>query len=95
MVTMRDATETKSNVNSFKFYGDVGEDFENWIQTFKRIGRANKWGPDKNAELLPEYLRGRAADFYEDFDQDIQEDLNKLVDRMKEMFCLKELQRMY
>lgn len=95
MVTMREATDTKSNVTPSKFYGDVGEDFENWIKTFERIGRANRWGPDRKVELLPAYLRGRAADFYEDLDQDIQEDFDRLVDRMKERFCPKELQRMY
>lgn len=87
---MREATETKSNVTPSKFYGDVGEDFENWIKTFERIGRANRWGPDRKVELLPAYLRGRAADFYEDLDQDTQEDFDRLVDRMKERFCPKE-----
>lgn len=45
--------------------------------------------------MLISYLRGRAADFYEDLDQDIQEDFDKLVDHIKERFCPKELQRMY
>lgn len=45
MVTIRQVKETKSNVTPSKFYGDVGEDFENWIKTFERIGRANKSGP--------------------------------------------------
>lgn len=71
MVTMREATETKPNAAPSQFYGDVCDDFEHWNKTFERIGRANRWRPERKVELLPAYLRARAADFYEDLDQDI------------------------
>lgn len=65
---MREVMEIKLNVIFFKFYGDVGEDFENWIKIFERIGWVNRWGLDRKVELLFVYLRGCVVDFYEDLD---------------------------
>lgn len=93
MVTIREAIETKSNVTPSKFYGNACDEFENWIKTFERIGRANRWGPDRKVELLLAYLRDCAADFYEDLDQAIQEDFDTLIDRMKEIFCPKSYKK--
>ena len=90
-----DTPGVKSQVTPSKFYGEVGEDFESWIKTFERISRANRWRDDRKAEMLPAFLRGRAADFFEDLDSSVQDDFDYVVRRLKERFCPKELERMY
>ena len=85
----------KSQVTPSKFYGEVGEDFESWIKTFDRISKANRWKDERKAEMLPAYLRGRAADYFEDLDSSIQGDFDGTVRKLKERFCPKELERMY
>ena len=45
--------------------------------------------------MLPAFLRGRAAHFFEDLDSSIQEEYDKTVHSLKERFCPKELERMY
>ncbi|CAG2250777.1 unnamed protein product [Mytilus edulis] len=91
----RDLPETKSQVTPSKFFGDVGEDFESWIKIFDRISRANRWSDGRKGEMLPAYLRGRAADYFEDLDSEIQNDFDTAVQKLKQRFCPKELERMY
>ncbi|CAC5372048.1 unnamed protein product [Mytilus coruscus] len=45
--------------------------------------------------MLPAYLRGRAADYFEDLDSEIQNDFDTAVQKLKQRFCPKELERMY
>ncbi|VDI47414.1 Hypothetical predicted protein [Mytilus galloprovincialis] len=91
----RDLPEVKSQVTPSKFFGDVGEDFESWIKIFDRISRANRWSDGRKGEMLPAYLRGRAADYFEDLDSEIQNDFDTAVQKLKQRFCPKELERMY
>ncbi|CAG2253641.1 unnamed protein product [Mytilus edulis] len=91
----RDLPEVKSQVTPSKFFGDVGEDFESWIKIFDRISRANRWSDGRKGEMLPAYLRGRAADYFEDLDSEIQNDFDTAVQKLKQIFCPKELERMY
>ncbi|CAC5413297.1 unnamed protein product [Mytilus coruscus] len=74
----RDLLEVKSQVTPSKFFGKVGEDFESWIKIFDRISRANRWSDGRKGKMLPAYLRGRAADYFEDLDIEIQNDLVQL-----------------
>ncbi|CAC5383914.1 unnamed protein product [Mytilus coruscus] len=46
----------------------------------------------RNVACVPE---GRAADYFEDLDSEIQNDFDTAVQKLKQRFCPKELERMY
>ncbi|VDI75375.1 Hypothetical predicted protein, partial [Mytilus galloprovincialis] len=43
--------------------------------------------------MLPAYMRQRAADFFEDFDSEIQNDCDTAVQNLKQRLCLNELEK--
>ncbi|CAC5405927.1 unnamed protein product [Mytilus coruscus] len=81
----RDLPEVKSQVTPSKFFGKVWEDFESWIKIFDRISRANRWSDGRKGKMLPVYLRGIAADYFEDLDIEIQNDFGTAVQKLKQI----------
>lgn len=96
--TMEDKSKTTSSrmfASPSKYYGDLTTDVESWLKEFNRIAAANKWDTQRKTEVLPAFLRDRAADFFEDLEQDEQKDYDVLCEKLKERFRPKELQRAY
>ena len=85
----------KVYVTPSKFYGDVSSDIESWLKEFDRVSVANRWDNSRKLEILPAYLRDRAADYFEDLDQEITTDYDRICEKLREKFRPKELQRAY
>ncbi len=84
---------TKTVVQPTKFFGEPGEDIEKWLKSFDRISKANNWPEKRQRDILPAFLRERAAEFYDELEGDLSlEDLKK---EMTKHFLPKEARRFY
>ena len=87
--------EAKFVSNPNRFYGKIGEDFEQWLREFERCARANHWSKDRCCEILPSLLRDRAADVWEEMPSAVQFDYDKTTEVLTEHFLPKEARRLY
>ena len=87
--------EAKFVSNPNRFYGRIGEDFEQWLREFERCARANHWSKDRCSEILPSLLRDRAADVWEEMPDAVQFDYDKTKEVLTEHFLPKEARRLY
>ena len=87
--------EAKFVSNPNRFYGRIGEDFEQWLREFERCARANHWSKDRCCEILPSLLRDRAADVWEEMPDTVQFDYDKTKEVLTEHFLPKEARRLY
>ena len=84
-----------SNIEIPFFSGKANENFDKWFRDFKRIGRANRWSDECSLEILPAYLRGKAADIYENLTVREISTLNELGQALSNRFDPHESQRLY
>ena len=84
-----------SNIEIPFFSGKANEDFDKWFRDFKRIARANRWNDECSLEILPAYLRGKAADIYENLTVREISTLNELSQALSNRFNPRESQRLY
>ena len=61
----------------------------------KRIERANRWSDECSLEILPAYLRGKAADIYENLTVREISTLNEVSQALSNRFNPREIQRLY
>eukprot|EP00794_Sanderia_malayensis_P011762 gene11762-biopygen9426 len=78
-----------------KLFGDPGDDIENWLESFERIARANGWSERRQFEILPAFLRGRAAGLFDELPEEQQNDLRELKTALVETFIPKEARRFF
>eukprot|EP00795_Rhopilema_esculentum_P001917 gene1917-16424_t len=67
-------------INPPKFYGETGEDVEKWLKAFERSARANG---------------ERAADFWDELPEEVQNDLGLLKEALQNHFLPKEARRLF
>ena len=68
----------RNAINPPKFYGETSEDFEKWFKSFERSARSNGWSVKRQVDVLPAFLRDRAADYWEELPEETQNDMNLL-----------------
>ena len=96
----RAATATAKNdgakfvSNPDRFYGRIGEDFEQLLRELERCARASHWSIHSCAEIMPSLLRDRAAAFWEEMSDAVQADYYKTKDVLTERFLPKEARRL-
>ena len=86
--------EAKFVSNPNRFYGRIGEDFEQWMRELERCARANHWSKDRCCEILPSLLRDRAADVWEEMPDTVQFDYDKTKEVLTEHLLPKEARRL-
>lgn len=87
--------DVKDIVKPTIFYGNLDDDIDSWIKNFNRIARANNWNEERKKNILPAFLRDRAADYFESLDESVTECFNEICKALKERFMPKELQSLY
>ena len=85
----------KTVVHPSKFFGEPGEDVEKWLKDFERISKANGWSYKRQVDILPAFLRDRAAIFYDELCERQQNDLDELKQALTQHFIPKEARRFY
>ena len=85
----------KTVVHPTKFFGEPGEDVEKWLKSFDRISKANGWSERRQIEILPAFLRDRAAEFYDELPDSQQSDWEELKNALIDHFLPKEARRFY
>ena len=85
----------KTVVHPIKFFGEPRKDIEKWFKNFERMSRANGWSEKRQIEILPAFLRDRAAEFYDELSPREQGDLEKLKNSLINHFIPKEARRFY
>ena len=85
----------KSVIHPTKFFGEPGEDVEKWLKSFDRISKANGWTEKRQTEILPAFLRDRAAEFYDELSPRQQSQWEELKSALIEHFIPKEARRFY
>ncbi len=85
----------RSVVQPTKFFGEPGEDIEKWLKSFDRVAKANNWNSRRQCDILPAYLRDRAAEFYDELSPDDQGELDKLKQELSQHFMPREARRFY
>ena len=88
-------TESKAVVQLTKFFGETGKDIEVWLKSFDRISKANGWTDKRQCDILPAFLRERAAEFYDELPPRTQNNLDVLKAALVEHFIPKEARRFY
>ena len=83
----------KTVVQPSKFFGEPGEDVEKWLRSFERTSKANNWSITRQRDVLPAFLRERAAEFYDELSSDL--DLNELKTALIRQFSPSEARRLY
>ena len=76
----------KTVVHPTKFFGEPGEDVEKWLKSFDRISKANGWSERRQIEILPAFLRDRAAEFYDELPDSQQSDWEELKNALIDHF---------
>ena len=61
-----DRDESKTVVQPIKFFGEPGEDIEKWLKSFDRVATANNWSERRQCDILPAYLRDKAAEHFDE-----------------------------
>ena len=84
---------SKTVVQPNKFFGEPGEDIEKWLKSFERVSKANNWSEMRQKDVLPAFLRERAAEFYDELPSDI--DLEELKTALIKQFSPSEARRLY
>ena len=84
---------SKTVVQPNKFFGEPGEDIEKWLKSFERVSKANNWSATRQRDVLPAFLRERAAEFYEELPDDI--DLDELKATLVNHFSPTDARRLY
>ena len=84
---------TRNIVQPCKFYGEPGDDVEKWLKSFDRISKANNWSGRRQREILPAFLRERAAEFYDELPSDLT--MEELRNALMQQFMPKEARRFY
>ena len=87
--------ESKTVVQPNKFFGEPGEDIEKWLKSFERISKANNWSEKRQVDILPAYLRDRAAEFFDEMPDQKKFNLESLKEALVEQFMPKEARRFY
>ena len=87
--------QPKTVVHPNKFYGEPGEDIEKWLRSFDRVAKANNWSQKRQCDILPAFLRDRAAEFYDEIADSEKLDLSSLKIVLLEHFMPKEARRFY
>ena len=86
---------SKTVVHPTKFFGEPGEDVEKRLKSFDRISKANGWSERRQIEILPAFLRDRAAEFYDELPDSQQSDWEELKNALIDHFLPKEARRFY
>ena len=63
----------KTVIRPSKFFGEPGEDVEKWLKSFERVSRANGLSEKRQCEILPAFLRDRAAEFVDELPNEKQQ----------------------
>eukprot|EP00794_Sanderia_malayensis_P005889 gene5889-biopygen4891 len=87
--------QPKTVIQPSKFFGERGDDVEKWLKSFERIARANGWSERRQCEILPAFLRVRAAEFFDELPEELQDDLSELKTALVEKFIPKEARRFF
>ena len=87
--------QPKTVVHPSKFFGKPGEDVEKWLKSFERVSKANNWSKKRQCDILPAFLRDRAAEFFDELPDDSISDWEKLKETLKNHFLPKEARRFY
>ena len=87
--------QPKTVVQPSKFFGEPGDDIEKWLKSFERISKANGWSQKRQCDILPAFLRDRAAEFYDELPDRQQNNLEVLKTALIEHFIPKEARRFY
>ena len=87
--------QQKTVVQPSKFFGEPGEDIEKWLKSFERVSKANNWTEKRQCDILPAFLRDRAAEFYDELPPRSQDNLDRLKEDLTEHFMPKEARRFY
>jgi len=90
-----DRDESKTVVQPIKFFGEPGEDIEKWLKSFDRVAKANNWSEKRQCDILPAYLRDRAAEYFDELPDRNKTTLAKLKEALIEHFMPKEARRFY
>ena len=84
---------SKTVVQPNKFFGEPGEDIEKWLKSFEQVSKANTWSEMRQKDVLPAFLRERAAEFYDELPSDIN--LEELKTALLKQFSPSEARRLY
>ena len=87
--------ESRNVVHPPKFYGEPGEDVEKWFKSFDRAARANGWSNKRQIDILPAFLRDRAADFWDELPIETQNDLELMRESFTNHYMPKEARRLF
>ena len=87
--------ESKTVVHPTKFFGEPGDDVEKWLKSFERVARANNWSEKRQCDILPAYLRDRAAEYFDELPDSDKTTLIRLKEALIEHFMPKEARRFY
>ena len=82
--------QPKTVVQPSKFFGEPGEDIEKWLKGFKRISKANGWSEKRQCDILPAFLRDRAAEYYDELQEPTRNDFEELKSALIKHFIPKK-----
>ena len=77
------------------FFGNVGDDFLEWVGIFERTAVANEWSTAEMARLLPAFLRGEAARKWDSFPSCLQKEYYTIRERLEDALVSKEVTNQY
>ena len=72
-----------------KLFGERGECIKNWLKSFERLSKAKNWTEKRQSDILPAFLRDRAAEFYDELPDTSQNNFNELNEALTEHFMPK------
>ena len=87
--------ESRNVVHPPKFYGEPEEDIEKWFKSFDRAARANGWSSKRQIDIIPAFLRDRAADYWDELPIETQNDLDLLKESLTNHCMPKEARRLF
>ncbi len=87
--------QPKTVVQPSKFFGEPGEDIEKWLKSFERVAKANNWTEKRQVDILPAFLRDRAAEIFDELPDGSKNNLDELKEVLTEHFMPKEARRFY
>ena len=90
-----DRDESKTVVQPIKFFGEPGEDIEKWLKCLDRVAKANNWSEKRQCDILPAYLRDRAAEYFDELPDRNKTTLANLKEALIEHFMPIEERRFY
>ena len=68
------------------FKGDIEEDWEDWIKSFKACAEINSWDDNLNCKLLGVRVKGTAYKVYQDLETAVKLDWKELCKTLEKRF---------